>query len=74
VPREEDRAQRGWARTEISPEGFSKPLGYGERRALEQQAKNRRLSDGKTPGEFEERNLNRISTDLAMKQPRRCSY
>jgi hypothetical protein len=34
---------------------------------------NKRVSI-ETPGEFEQKNLARISTDTAMKEPRRCDY
>jgi hypothetical protein len=58
---------------EIDTEGFSKPLGWGERRAIEQQHRNR-ADAGKTPGEVAEANLRRITTDLALKTPRFCKY
>jgi hypothetical protein len=56
----------------ISREGLSRPLSYGERRCLEQQAKNRRESTG-TPAEVERRQ-GCTPVDTAMKTPRREVY
>jgi hypothetical protein len=44
-------------------------LGAGEKRALEQQRRNR-ADEGLTPGEVAERNLRAITVDRAMKAPR----
>jgi hypothetical protein len=56
----------------ISREGLSKPLSFGEKRCLEQQARNRRESTG-SPAEVEARQgCTPVST--AMKTPRRTVY
>jgi hypothetical protein len=56
----------------ITDEGLSKPLGYGERRALEQQHKNRDESRG-SRAEVERRQGCR-TVDMAMKAPRSVKY
>jgi hypothetical protein len=65
--------ERGNGSNLISSEGLSRPLSYGEKCCLEQQRKNR-ADEGKTPGQVEEANLRSISTDTAMKTPRRSKY
>jgi hypothetical protein len=51
------------------------PLGWGEQQALAMQAKNRRLSDGMRPGEFEADNLRSIATTSGgLKTPRFSKY
>jgi hypothetical protein len=56
----------------ITDEGLSKPLGHGERRALEQQHKNRDLSSG-SRAEVEKRQGCR-AVDTAMKAPKHIRY
>jgi hypothetical protein len=71
--RSEDK--RGHSSNLISREGRGGPLCFGEKEALAMQAKNRRLSDDMTPGQFEEANLKRISTSSnGLKEPRRVRY
>jgi hypothetical protein len=69
--RDEDyRSGSGGGR--ISSDGFSKPLGNGERRALAQQHENRRLSEG-LAAEVVARQAAK-PVDMALKAPRRISY
>jgi hypothetical protein len=50
------------------------PLIWSEREALRVQHRNQREAAGVRPGQFEERNLERITVDRALKAPRRSTY
>jgi hypothetical protein len=60
---------RGNSTNLISAEDRGGPLGWGERRALEQQRRNR-ADEHLTPGEVAERNLRSLTVDRALKAPR----
>jgi hypothetical protein len=72
MARDEDYRHGGGSNL-ISVDGLSRPLSFGEKRCLEQQRRNR-ADAGKSPGEVEARNLERITVDRGMKAPRFCKY